>query len=153
MLCWQSHWAECDGFGQQFGWVWQILNQKQIQIKIWWWDKQSCPGGFRKRVVTLTMQIKFLCWHMLSLYSLPLTSWKHLIKREGTCILSLLPNFFYLQKAFAILFLLWQVILIFVMNCTENRVIHQKQIIGAMSTPWRWNMCSIKNGPNTCLAT
>ena len=23
-------------------WVWQILSQKQIQITIWWWDKQAC---------------------------------------------------------------------------------------------------------------
>ena len=27
-----------------FCWAWrQILNQKQIQITIWWWDEQVCP--------------------------------------------------------------------------------------------------------------
>ena len=29
-----------------FGWVWRIQNQKQIQIPIWWWDKQACLGRF-----------------------------------------------------------------------------------------------------------
>ena len=25
-----------------FNWLWQILNQKQIKIAIWWWDEQAC---------------------------------------------------------------------------------------------------------------
>ena len=29
-----------------FGWVWRIQNQKQIQIPIWWWHKQACLGRF-----------------------------------------------------------------------------------------------------------
>ena len=27
-----------------FNWVWRIQNKKQIQITIWWWDKQACVG-------------------------------------------------------------------------------------------------------------
>ena len=29
-----------------FGWVWRIQNQVQIQISIWWWDKQACLGRY-----------------------------------------------------------------------------------------------------------
>ena len=25
-----------------FCWAWQTLNQNQIQITIWWWDKRAC---------------------------------------------------------------------------------------------------------------
>ena len=25
-----------------FYWAWQLLNQKQSQITIWWWDEQAC---------------------------------------------------------------------------------------------------------------
>ena len=31
-----------------FGWVWQILNQKEMQIPIWWWDGQVCARLSRK---------------------------------------------------------------------------------------------------------
>ena len=32
-----------------FCWAWQTLNQKQIQITIWWWDEQACLCQRRDR--------------------------------------------------------------------------------------------------------
>ena len=31
-----------------FCWAWQTLNQKQIQITIWWWDEQACLCYYTK---------------------------------------------------------------------------------------------------------
>ena len=75
-----------------FYWVWQILNQKPIQIPIWWWDEQACPHLWPKKwnnhiLMSITNSVKSSQKNSMKRLKRA-TDIKHLFERSGQMILN-----------------------------------------------------------------